>query len=51
MDLVEAITTGLVKGTFSLLAGTQTDLENDTVPGGAQRMPQPQAQDDGEGDQ
>jgi len=51
MDLVEAITTGLVKGTFSLLAGTQTDLENDTVPGNSQRMPQPQAQDNGEGDQ
>jgi hypothetical protein len=32
MDMVQAITDGLAKGTFMMIAQTLTDTENDTLP-------------------
>jgi len=46
-DLIEALTTGLVKGTLQLLPLTTTDTENDTV----QQGHIPQQRSNGKGDQ
>lgn len=49
MDLVEALTNGLVKGTLQLLPLTTSDTEDDTVQQG--HVPQVKQSRDGQGDQ